>query len=237
MGQIKNIKLYIVTDIKKEAIVCACAMSKPVLYSYFRSSCSWRVRIALNLKAIEYEYKPVNLLNNEHSSDDYKVENPQGCVPTLVVDGHSMSQSISIIEYLDEVYPECPLLPRDDPMKRADVRRLSLLIAADIQPVQNLRVLKKVGADKKMEWGHWAIETGFKALERSLEKTAGKYSYGDELSMVDLCLVPQVYNANRFKVDMTQFPTISKVHEELINLDAFKAAHPSKQPDCPEDLR
>jgi len=213
-------------------------MADPVvLYSYFRSSCSWRVRIALYLKGIDFQYKAINLLNNEQSSDDYKLENPQGCVPTLVVNGHSMSQSVSIIEYLDEVYPDCPLLPRDCPIKRADVRRLSLLIAADIQPVQNLRVLKKVGAENKMEWGHWAIENGFKALERSLEKTAGKYCYGDELTMVDLCLVPQVYNANRFKVDMSQFPTINKVHEELIKLDAFKSAHPSKQPDCPEDLK
>ena len=110
----------------------------------------------------------------------------------MIIDGHSMSQSVSIMEYLDEVHPECPLLPRDCPKKRADVRRLTLLIAADIQPVQNLRVLKKVGAEGKMEWGHWVIENGFKALERSLETTAGKYCYGDEITMVDLCLVPQV---------------------------------------------
>jgi len=212
--------------------------SKPVLYSYFRSSCSWRVRIALAMKGIDYEYKAVNLLKNEQSEDAYKQYNPQGCVPSLDINGHMMSQSLSIIEYLDEVYPDTPLLPRDSPIKRADVRRLSLLIAADIQPVQNLRVLKKAApVTDKMEWGHWAIENGFKALERSLDPTHGKYCYGDEVTVVDLCLVPQVFNANRFKVDMSQFPIINKIHEELVKLPAFQAAHPSKQPDCPEDLR
>lgn len=212
-------------------------MPKPILYSYFRSSCSWRVRIALAMKGVEYEYKAINLLKSEQSSDEYKLENPQGSVPTLVINDHNMSQSISIIEYLDEVYPDCPLLPRDCPIKRADVRRLTMLIAADIQPVQNLRVLKRVGPEQKMEWGHWVIENGFKALERSLKTTHGKYCYGDEVTMADLCLVPQVYNANRFKVDMTQFPIISKVHDELVKLPAFQAAHPSNQPDCPEDLK
>ena len=138
--------------------------------------------------------------------------------------GQSMSQSISIIEYLDEVYTDCPLLPRDCPKKRADVRRLTLLIAADIQPLQKKPVLKKIGSERKIKWGLWVIENGFKALEQSLEKTSGKYSYGDELTMVDLCLVPQVYNAkHRLEMDISQFPTIT--------LDSFIAAHPSKQPD------
>lgn len=212
-------------------------MSKVILYSYFRSSCSWRVRTALALKGIEYEYKPINLLKSEHKGDAYKEINPQGNVPALFVDGHLLAQSVSILEYLDEVYPEPPLLPKNDPIKRADVRRLTLLIAADIQPVQNLKVLKYVGDDRKMEFGHWAIETGLIALEKSLKDTAGKYCYGDEVTMVDLCLVPQIFNANRFKVDMTQFPIISRVHEELIKLEAFQVSHPSKQPDCPEELR
>lgn len=213
---------------------------KPVLYSYFRSSCSWRVRIALAMKGIDYEYKAVNLLKNEQSDEDYKKQcNPQGSVPSFEINGHKMSQSLSILEYLDEVYPDNPLLPKDCPMKRADVRRLSLLIAADIQPVQNLRVLKKVVElnSDKMEWGKWAIDCGFVALERSLESTHGKYCYGDQVTMVDLCLVPQVYNANRFKVDMSKFPIITKIHEELVKLPAFEAAHPTKQPDCPEDLK
>lgn len=212
-------------------------MSKPILYSYFRSSCSWRVRTALALKGIDYEYKAVNLLKGEQKNDDYKEINPQGSVPAFMIDGHLMSQSVSIIEYLDEVYPDPPLLPKDDAFKRADVRRLTAIITSDIQPVQNLRVLKYVGDDRKMDFGHWAIENGFKALERSLAATAGKYCYGDEITMVDVCLVPQVFNANRFNVDMSQFPIISKVHDELVKLDAFKASHPSKQPDCPEDLR
>jgi len=213
-------------------------MSKPILYSYFRSSCSWRVRIALALKGIEYEYKPINLLKSEQQSDEYKAENPQGCVPAFVVDGHVMSQSVSIMEYLDEAYPATvALLPKGDAMKRAEVRRLSLIIAADIQPIQNLRVLKYVGAEMKMDFGKWVIESGFKVFEKNLENTAGKYCYGDEVTMADLCLVPQVYNANRFKVDMLQFPHINRVHEELMKIEAFQAAHPSKQPDCPEDLR
>ena len=212
-------------------------MSQPILYSYFRSSCSWRVRSALALKGIEYEYRAVNLLKAEQKDDEYKDVNPQCLLPALVIDGHTFGQSVAIIEYLDEKYPNPPLLPRDDPIKRADVRRLALMIAADIQPVQNLRVLKYVGDDKKMEFGKWVIHTGFVALEEALKKTAGKYCYGDEITIADICLVPQVFNANRFKVDMSEFPIISRIEEELSKHEAFQKAHPTQQPDCPEELR
>jgi len=212
-------------------------MSKPILYSYFRSSCSWRIRAALAIKGVEYEYKNVNLLKGEQKGDEYKALNPQGIVPSMIVDGHLFTQSISIMEYLDEVYPDPPLLPKDDPIKRADVRSLSLIIAADTQPVQNLKVLKYVGDDRKMEFGLWAIESGLAAFEKCIKNTAGKYCYGDELTMADVCLVPQVYNANRFKVDMSKFPVITRVHEELVKLEVFKVSHPTKQPDCPEELR
>ncbi|XP_066934808.1 maleylacetoacetate isomerase-like [Clytia hemisphaerica] len=209
-----------------------------LLYSYFRSSCSWRVRIALALKNIKYEYKPINLLKSEQQSDEYKLINPSGSVPCLVTKGHTLTQSQAIMEYLDEVYPDGhALLPKDDPIKRATVRKLSNVIAADIQPVQNLRILKKVGSETKMEWGHWAIHCGFVVLEKMLAETAGKYCFGDEITMVDCCLAPQVYNANRFKVDMSEFPIISRVNEELMKHDAFLTSRPEAQSDCPEELR
>jgi len=212
-------------------------MAEPTLYSYFRSSCSWRVRIVLALKNIKYNYEPISLLKGEQRSDEYKLVNPSGTVPCLVINGHSLSQSLSIMEYLEEIYPDPPLLPKGEPIERAVVRRLCNVICADIQPVQNLKVLKKAGDDRKMEWGHWAIHSGFVALEKMLAESAGKYCYGDEITMADCCLVPQVYNANRFKVDMSEFPIISRINEELMKHDAFIASHPSKQPDCPEDLR
>lgn len=213
---------------------------KPVLYSYFRSSCSWRVRIALALKGIEYDYKAVHLVKDggEQYAEDYKIVNPQCEVPSLEIDGHTLTQSMAIIEYIDETRDAPPyLLPRNDPGKRAEVRRLSQCIACGIQPIQNLRVLQYVGSDKKVEWGKYWIEYGFTSLEQLLSKTSGKYCVGDEVTMVDLCLVPQVYNAGRFGVNMTNFPIISRINTALSNLEAFKIAHPSQQPDCPDDMR
>eukprot|EP00055_Hartaetosiga_balthica_P007056 m.23775 g.23775 ORF g.23775 m.23775 type:complete len:218 (+) comp5583_c0_seq1:128-781(+) len=208
-----------------------------VLYSYFRSSCSWRVRIALNLKNIDYKYHAINLLKGEQKSEEYLEVNPMGEIPALKIDGHLLTQSVAIIEYLDETRPETPLVPRDDPFKRAEVRRLTHMITSGIQPIQNLRVLLKHGKEHKMEWGQWAISTGFDALEKELEKTAGKYCFGDEITMVDLCLVPQVFNAERFEVDMSKYPTIQRIAGTLSELDAFAKAHPTKQPDCPEELQ
>lgn len=160
-----------------------------------------------------------------------------GYVPALVIDGHTLADSLSIIEYLDETRPDPPLLPRDDPFKKALARQVSQTIASGIQPIQNLSVLKYLGDERKTEWGHHWINKGFCNLEKILERTSGKYCVGDEITMADLCLVPQVYNANRFKVDMSQFPVISRINDDLSKLEAFKASHPSKQPDCPEELR
>lgn len=209
--------------------------SKPILYSYFRSSCSWRVRIALAHKGVDYEYRAINLLKQEQVSDEYKKLNPLGQVPALIVDENTLMQSISILEYLEEAFPQKPLLPKDL-FKRAKVREVCEIIGSGIQPLQNLSVLQKIG-ETKMEWGHFYIQKGFVALEQVLANSAGKYCVGDEVTIADCCLVPQVYNANRFKVDMAAFPVISRVHDALMSLDAFKAAHPSQQPDCPEDLK
>ncbi|XP_037781729.1 probable maleylacetoacetate isomerase 2 isoform X1 [Penaeus monodon] len=209
--------------------------SKPILYSYFRSSCSWRVRIALAHKGVDYEYRAINLLKQEQVSDEYKKLNPIGQVPALIVNENTLTQSISILEYLEEAFPQKPLLPKDL-LKRAKVREVCEIIGSGIQPLQNLSVLQKIG-ETKMEWGHFYIQKGFVALEQVLANSAGKYCVGDEVTIADCCLVPQVYNANRFKVDMAAFPVISRVHDALMSLDAFKAAHPSQQPDCPEDLK
>lgn len=211
-------------------------MAQPELYSYFRSSSSWRVRTALAIKGIKYEYKAIHLVKGEQLADNYKEINPQCLIPTLLIDNHKLTQSMSIIEYLEETRPSPPLLPKD-PLKRSQARTLALIIGADIQPVQNLRVLKSVGDDRKMEWGKNVIENGFEALEKTLQATAGKYCIGNEVTLPDLFLVPQVYNANRFKVDMARFPIISRVEQELAKLDAFKTSHPSNQPDCPEELK
>ncbi|CAH1792070.1 unnamed protein product [Owenia fusiformis] len=213
--------------------------AKPILYSYFRSSCSYRVRIALALKGVEYEYRAVNLVKDggQQHFDEYKQLNPMEMVPSFVVDGQALTQSVPIMEYIEEVYPQKPSLLPKDPLVRAQVRAVSEIINSGIQPIQNLPVLQYVGDEKKMEWGRYWIDKGFKGLEKQLQQTAGEFCVGDEVSMADACLVPQVFNANRFKVDMSQFPTINKIHQNCLNLEAFKAAGPTMQPDCPDDLK
>lgn len=214
---------------------------KPVLYSYFRSSASWRLRIALAHKGIDYDYKPVHLVKGQQKGDEYKSLNPMGQVPTLQIDGLTLTQSLPIIEYLDETRPENRLLPQE-PADRVMVRRLAEIINSGIQPVQNFSVLVKLaemtGNDgDKAVWGKEWITRGFDALEPEIAKTAGQYSFGDAVTMADLALVPQVYNANRFKVDMTKYPTITRVHANLVELEAFKKADPTAQPDCPAELK
>ncbi|XP_073465223.1 maleylacetoacetate isomerase isoform X3 [Aquarana catesbeiana] len=188
----------------------ASALVKPLLFGYFRSSCTWRVRIALALKGIQYDQQPINLIK----------------------DG---GQQLAIIEYLEETRPSPALLPRD-PVQRARCRMISDHITSGIQPLQNLAVLKKVG-DGSQEWAQHFITRGFQALEQLLQDTAGRYCVGDEVTMADLCLVPQVANADRFKVDMAPYPTISRINQSLMKLEAFQVSHPSRQPDTPPELR
>ncbi|XP_030299454.1 maleylacetoacetate isomerase isoform X2 [Sparus aurata] len=211
--------------------------TKPVLHGYFRSSCSWRVRIAFALKGVEYDQVPINLIRDggQQLTQEYKTLNPMQQVPAVEIDGITLSQSLAVIQYINETRPGPRLLPAD-PKKRAQVRMISDLIASGIQPLQNLYVIQKVGAEK-MQWSHHFIDRGFQALEPILKQTAGKYCVGDEISMADICLVPQVYNAERFKVDVGQYPTIKRLNQALLEIEAFKVSHPSCQPDTPDDLR
>ncbi|XP_010160745.1 maleylacetoacetate isomerase isoform X2 [Antrostomus carolinensis] len=197
------------------------ASEKPILYSYFRSSCSWRVRLLKD--------------GGQQFSAEFKAVNPMHQVPALKIDGITLSQSLAIIHYLEDTRPNPRLLPQD-PKKRAQVRMITDHIVSGIQPLQNLSILKQMG-EKKMEWAQNCITSGFQALEQILQHTAGRYCMGDEVSMADLCLVPQVYNAERFKVDMGPYPTITRINKALLELEAFKVSHPSQQPDTPAELR
>ncbi|KAM4542133.1 maleylacetoacetate isomerase isoform 1-T1 [Odontesthes bonariensis] len=212
-------------------------LAKPVLHGYFRSSCSWRVRIAFALKGIEYDQVPVNLIKDggQQLTEQYKTLNPMQQVPAVEIDGVTLSQSLAVIQYVDETRAGLRLLPAD-PKARAQVRMISDLISSGIQPLQNLYVLQKIGAEK-VQWAQHFINRGFQALEPILKQTSGKFCVGDEVSMADICLVPQVYNAERFKVDVGQYPTIKRLNETLIEIEAFKVSHPSHQPDTPADLR
>ncbi|GJJ75746.1 maleylacetoacetate isomerase [Entomortierella parvispora] len=191
------------------------------------------------MKKIAYETRPINLLTEENKTVEYKKIQPFGAVPALIdvnTNGHILVESVAILEYLDETRPEFPLLPKD-PVDRATVRALVQAIAMDIQPVQSMRVIKYIGKEKESQWLHHFLVEGFNAFERMLQKTAGKYSFGDSITMADLVLVPQFYNGVRYGVDMTAFPILFRVNSTLEKIPEFKAAHPTQQPDCPVEER
>nr|CAD2164247.1 unnamed protein product [Meloidogyne enterolobii] len=207
----------------------------PVLYSYWRSSCSWRVRIALNLKGIKYEQKTINLLKGEQIKDEEHL--PFALVPAFNYNNFLLSESLAIIEFLEEKFPNSPSLLPGTVEDKARIRALSLQIVANTQPLQNLFVLEYLSEDanKRKEWAkHW-IEKSFKNLDRELAKySGGKYSYGDLPTILDCCIPPQVFNAKRFGVNMEEFPTIAKIDKFLATLPEFKLAHANNQPDTPE---
>lgn len=201
------------------------------LYDYKRSSAAYRVRIALHLKGLTYDAVSIALLDNVQRSADYLHHNPQGLVPALVDGEITLSQSLAICEYLDEVYPEPALLPTDA-VGRAVVRGLALSVACDIHPLNNLRVLRyleselNVTPEQKDTWyRHW-IETGFDALEQQLQRTHGMYSYGDQITLADLCLVPQMFNARRFACDLNPYPTIVAIETQCLRSAAFSETAP-----------
>jgi maleylpyruvate isomerase len=209
------------------------------LYDYFRSSAAYRVRIALNLKGLSYDHASVHLTKGEQRAETYVAINPQALVPTLVDDGATLTQSLAIIEYLDERHPQPPLLPAG-PAERARVRALALSIACDIHPLNNLRVLKyltgvlKIGDDAKNAWyRHW-IDVGLAALEKQLgsDPATGAYCHGESPTLADICLVPQLANARRMSVPLEAYPILLRIDDNCRGLDAFAQAAPERQPDA-----
>jgi len=211
------------------------------LYGYSRSSAAFRVRIALNLKGVPYEAVSIHLRRKDQFQPDYLGVNPQALVPVLEIDGRRLIQSVPIIEYLDETRPQPPLLPQDA-IGRARVRGLAAIVACDIHPLNNLRVLRYLqgplghsAGDVEAWYNHW-IETGFAAFERLLatDEGAGAFCHGDRPGLADIALVPQVVNAERYRLDMEPYPRIAAIYRECMQLDPFRNAHPRQQPDWEE---
>jgi maleylpyruvate isomerase len=208
-----------------------------VLHAYWRSGTSYRTRIALNLKGLAYETQPVNLLAGEQGSDAYKALDPQGLVPTLEADGQALIQSPAILEWLEEIHPEPPLLP-SGAQDRARVRAMAALIGCDVHPLNNLRVLRalrrELGADdpKISAWTKRWITDGFSALEPLIARDGRGFCFGERPTLADCYLIPQAYSAERFGLDLAPWPLIQSVCESARALEAFADAHPDRQPDA-----
>ncbi|HVP85208.1 MAG TPA: maleylacetoacetate isomerase [Rhizomicrobium sp.] len=216
-------------------------MADPLtLYTYFRSSAAYRVRIALNLKGLKPDYRFVHLLKDggQQHGETYKSINPQELVPTLIDHGHVIAQSLAIIEYLEDTHPDPPLLPKDAP-GRARVRQLAYVVACDIHPVNNLRVLqhlKRLGIDEdqRTDWQkHW-IAIGFEAIETLLAQSTdtGVWCHGNLPTLADICLIPQLANARRVNLDLAPYPTLTRIEQTALAHPAFAAAQPKEQPDA-----
>jgi maleylacetoacetate isomerase len=208
-------------------------MTNPRLFDYFRSSASYRVRIALNLKGVGYESVPLNLVEGRQKEADYRAVNPQGLVPALEIDGRLLTQSLAIIDYLDSTRPEPRLVPAD-PADAAHVRALALAVACDVHPLNNLRVLKYLSGplgqpqEARDSWyRHWVAE-GFAALEAMAAPRAGRFLFGASPTLADICLVTQMFNARRFEVPLDDYPTLVRADWEAGRLEAFAAAHPDR---------
>lgn len=209
------------------------------LYSYWRSTAAYRVRIALEFKLLEYELKPVHLVKEggEQHHPEYRALNPMELVPTLVDEQETITESMAILEYLEEKYPQPSLLPLEKTLRNR-AREISQIIACDIHPINNLRVLQYLknelhhSQDVVNDWYHHWLHQGFKAIETMISKTCDRYCLGNELSFADVFLVPQVYNAARFKLDMKNYPYISQVNDNCLALDCFQKATPENQPDA-----
>jgi maleylacetoacetate isomerase len=207
------------------------------LYGYWRSSAAYRVRIALGLKGLPYEPAMVDLRINRQSDAEYLRMNPQGMVPMLVDDGQPLTQSLAIIEYLDEVYPEPRLIP-GDAVQRARIRSLAQIVACDVHPLNNLRVLKYLQKDLGLEeagvnaWAQRWIDAGFATLETVLGNSTGQYLHGDTVTLADICLVPQMYNARRVETDLSRYPRLLALEERLQRLEALEKARPENQPEA-----
>lgn len=209
------------------------------LYGYWRSSASFRVRLALHLKQLPFDYKPVHLVKDggQQHTPEYQQLNPAKLVPTLVDGEFRLNQSLAIIEYLNERYAQHPLLP-DAIEDKAKVRMLAYDLACELQPVTNLRVLQYLSGTlqcsdhQRNEWIHHWVKTSFTAFEQRLTETAGVYCYGDSVTLADICLLPQVYNAQRFDVDLSAYPTLTAINDRLQQLPAVQQARPENQPDA-----
>jgi maleylacetoacetate isomerase len=207
-----------------------------VLHSAWRASAPYRVRLALHLKGLSYDYAPVDLAGGQQHSEAYRALNPQGLTPALEADGVVLTQSLAILEWLEETHPEPALLPKD-PADRAVVRTMMGVIACDIHPVNNLRILQalaKAGLDEtaRTAWAQRWINDGFAALEPMIARHGQGFAFGDAPTLADCCLIPQVYNSRRFQVDLAPYPHIAAVAEEAAQHPAFQAAEPHRQPDA-----
>jgi maleylpyruvate isomerase len=206
------------------------------LYTYFRSGAAWRVRIGLNWKGLPFESVPINLKTGEQAAAWWRARNPQAMVPALELDdGTLLTQSLAILDWLEETHPQPAFLPAD-PVTRARIRAVALSIAADTHPIQNLGVLKRIetllGADAARQWGHDTLVQGLTATERLVAPNPGPYAFGAEPTLADILIVPQLLNCRRFGVDLTLFPRLAAIEEACAVLPAFQAAHPDTQPDA-----